>query len=68
VYLAGKLAPRIWPVVWLDSSGKTEALNAHPGFYSQPRFSPDGRRLALTMRTVSGTDIYVYELARISHE
>lgn len=64
VYLAGKVADLAWPVEWLDSSGKMEPLIATPAYYSQPRFSPDGRRLALTMRTSSGTDIYVYELAR----
>ena len=64
VYLAGKVTPESWPVAWLDSSGKMQPLTGTPGFYSQPRFSPDGRRLALTMRTSSGTDIYVYELGR----
>ena len=64
VYLAGKVEAQTWPVVWLDSSGKLQPLNAVPGFYSQPRFSPDERRLALTMRTSSGPDIYVYELGR----
>jgi serine/threonine-protein kinase len=64
VYLTGKVAAQTWPVVWLDSSGKMRPLIATPGFYSQPRFSPDGLRLALTMRTSSGPDIYVYELGR----
>ncbi|MGD1093901.1 MAG: protein kinase [Bryobacteraceae bacterium] len=65
VYLAGLgAASQTWPVVWLDSSGKMQPLIAAPGAYSTPRFSPDGRRLALTLSTSSGTDIYVYQLGR----
>ena len=64
VYLAGKGAAQTWPVVWLESSGKMQSLIATPGPYSQPRFSPDGRRLALTMSISGGNDIYVYELER----
>jgi len=64
VYLAGKEAAQTWPVVWLDSSGKMQPVISTPGAYSNPRFSPDGRRLALNVSTSSGTDIYVYELGR----
>jgi Tol biopolymer transport system component len=64
VYLAGKGAAQTWPVMWLDSSGKMQPLIATPGAYSNPRLSPDGRRLALMVSTSSGPDIYVYELDR----
>jgi serine/threonine-protein kinase len=64
VYLAGKGATQTWPVMWLDSSGKMQPLVASLGAYTVPRFSPDGRRLALLMSTSSGTDVYVYELER----
>ena len=64
VYLVGKGAAQTQPVVWLDSSGKMQPLIGIPGRYSMPRFSPDGRRLALTMTSSNGTDIYVYELER----
>jgi serine/threonine-protein kinase len=53
-----------YPVMWLDSSGKMQPLIAAPGAYDHPRFSPDGRRLALVNITSSGADIYVYELER----
>lgn len=36
-------------VVQVDRGGREETLVAKPGPYSQPRFSPDGRRLALVM-------------------
>jgi serine/threonine-protein kinase len=64
VYLAGKQTGQTWPVVWLDSSGKMSPLIATPSLYGEPRFSPDGRRLALTMTTSSGTNIFSYDLQR----
>jgi len=64
VYLAGKGAAQTWPVVWLDASGKMQPLITTPGAYGLPRFSPDGRRLALSMNSSSRTDIYVYDLGR----
>jgi Periplasmic component of the Tol biopolymer transport system len=64
VYLAGKGAGQTWPVVWLDSSGKMEPLISTPGAYLMPSFSPDGRHLALTINTGTGSDIYAYDLQR----
>lgn len=64
VYLAGKQAAHAWPVMWLGSSGKMSPLIATPGIYGQPRFSPDGHRLALTMSNSSGTNIFSYDLDR----
>jgi Protein kinase domain/WD40-like Beta Propeller Repeat len=64
VYLEGKEAAQTWPVMWLDSSAIMQRLIATPGLYTQPRFSPDGQRLALTMSSSGGSDIYVYELGR----
>ncbi len=61
VYLSGKGTGQNWPVVWLDSAGKTQSLYATPGNYVSPRFSPDGKRLALSPGT---NDIQVYDLQR----
>jgi serine/threonine-protein kinase len=61
VYLSGKGSGQNWPVVWLDSAGKTQSLYATPGNYYSPRFSPDGKRLALSLGT---NDIQVYDLQR----
>jgi predicted Ser/Thr protein kinase len=66
VYLSGKESSRSWPVVWMDSSGKTQPLLAKPGFYLTPRLSPDGQRLALAVGTNPGFDIWVYDLMRDS--
>ena len=63
VYLAGKSSAINWPIVWLDSSGKTQDLLTAPVAYAYPRFSPDGRRLAF-VTAVGGFNIQVYDLAR----
>jgi hypothetical protein len=47
VYRNGRVADQAWPVVWMDSSGKTQPLVTKPNGYTSPRFSPDGGLLAL---------------------
>jgi len=64
VYLAGKGGSWNWSIFWLDSSGKTQPLRATPGTYFAPRFSPDGKRLALTISEGSNSDIWIYEWER----
>src|SRR6266851_3778819 len=49
VYLSGRSGTPTWPLVWLDSTGKTEPLLATPGAYFTPRLSPDGKRLAVSV-------------------
>jgi serine/threonine-protein kinase len=63
VYLPGKTQVQGWPIVWLDSSGNTQSLLSTPGAYFFPRFSPDGRLLALGASTI-GQDIFVYDWRR----
>ena len=62
VYLAGKGQGS--PISWLDSTGKTQPLHAPPGVYRTPRFSPDGKRLAFSMSSGTGADIWVKDLDR----
>jgi Tol biopolymer transport system component len=64
VYLRGKLGDEIWPVDWLESSGKTEPLIATAERYFNPRVSPDGERLAVSLSSGKGTDIFVYDRRR----
>jgi Tol biopolymer transport system component len=52
----------IW---WLESSGQTKPLHAPSGLYENPRFSPDGKRLAFELATGSvRADIWVKDLER----
>jgi serine/threonine-protein kinase len=48
----------------MDSSGKTQPLLPAPGQYHTPRFSPDGKRLALAVGPVARGDIQVYDWQR----
>ena len=63
VYLSGRSSAAPYPIVWLDSTGKTTPLVAQPGIYDAPRFSPDGKRLAYLSNTGKGDDVFVYDLA-----
>ena len=64
VYRSGKVSAQGWPVSWLDNKGKIQPLIATPGFYIEPRFSPDGQRLALAQIAGSNRGIFVYDLQR----
>ena len=64
VHRTGKVAAPSWPVSWLDNSGNAKPLIATPGFYLAPRFSPDGKRLALAQFLGSHQQIFVYDLQR----
>ena len=48
----------------MDSAGKTQPLHATPGSYREPRFSPDGKRLAFSLEGGAGSDIWVKDLER----
>jgi Tol biopolymer transport system component len=61
VYHPGIATDQKWPIVLMDSSGKTEPLLPTPGNYSGPQFSPDGKRLALQVDTGKGQEIFVYD-------
>ena len=51
-------------VVWMSQDGKTSPLRAMPSIWTNPRFSPDGRRLALDILEGRNLDVWVYEWAR----
>jgi len=64
VYLPGTGAGPIFPISWVEGSGKTAPLHAPPARYHSLRFSPDGRRLAFSMLGAKGADIWVKDLDR----
>jgi Tol biopolymer transport system component len=71
VYESGpRLLP--WTIGWLDDAGKSRPLLAKPGLYYSPRLAPDGQRLAISIDSGRGSDIYVYDwqrdvLARVTY-
>jgi len=64
VFQTGKATGAVRIVAWLDSAGKTQPLRHVPGRYFSPRFSPDGKRLALASAEGGNMDIWVYEWER----
>jgi serine/threonine-protein kinase len=52
-------------MVWRDTKGKERPLMPDPDTYRDPRFSPDGKRLAYAvMPSGVGTDLWVFDRAR----
>jgi serine/threonine-protein kinase len=60
-YLSGRA--QFQPVIAAAGSDPV-ALIREPGNYSSPRFSPDGRRVAISVVSASSTDIWIYDTAR----
>jgi Tol biopolymer transport system component len=49
---------------WMDPAGKKEPLLVNPGAYRNPRLSPDGTRIALSIAAGGNQDVWVYGLQR----
>jgi Tol biopolymer transport system component len=64
VYVAGRGGFQNVSIYWMDREGKFTALRETPGGYSNPAFSPDGKRLALDINDGKRRDIWVYEWER----
>jgi Tol biopolymer transport system component len=65
IYVSGRGTGAGWSIAWLDSSGKTQPLLATPGRYFTPTFSPDGKRLAISVAGVIGRfNLAVYDWQR----
>jgi serine/threonine-protein kinase len=64
VYVPGQYLNFDAPIVWMDRTGKMSPLRGTPANWSNPQFSPDGRRLAVDILDKQQTDIWVYDWAR----
>jgi len=52
-------------LVWVDRNGtELETLTDATGLYSQPRLSPDGQHLAVSIGEGGNQDIWIYEVDR----
>jgi len=49
---------------WVYPTGKKEPLRAEPGAYLFSRLSPNGRRVAITIRDGGSSDVWVYDPQR----
>ena len=52
-----------WPIVWMNSAGKTEPLVPTPAHYMDASLSPDGTRLAIRKSEARDT-IFIYDIRR----
>ena len=50
-------------LVWVDRKGREELINAPARFYGQPRVSPDGTRVVVTIWDPDA-DLWIWDLAR----
>ncbi|HKD10757.1 MAG TPA: protein kinase, partial [Thermoanaerobaculia bacterium] len=64
VYLPGESTKFARPIDWMDREGKTSVLRAAPADWVNPRFSPDGKRLALQISDGKQEDVWIYEWGR----
>jgi serine/threonine-protein kinase len=64
VYVAGQGLGSEAPLMWLDRTGKTGPLRTTPADWSNPRFSPDGTRLAMDIAAPGGASVWVYDWVR----
>jgi Tol biopolymer transport system component len=63
-YVPGRNAVPRRTLVAVDRDGRTTLLSDARAAYAQPRFSPDGRWLAMTIESESGADVWVHDLQR----
>src|SRR5688572_18730797 len=60
-YLHGRA--QFQPLIVAGTSAPVPLIR-EPGSYSNPRFSPDGKRVAITVSTTNATDVWIYDIAR----
>jgi Tol biopolymer transport system component len=64
VYVPGTATTAARPIDWLTRDGKTAVLRAANADWANPRFSPDGQKLAVEIFDGTQRDLWVYEWAR----
>ena len=52
------------PIDWITRDGKSSSLRAARSEWGNPRFSPDGQRIAMDISDGKQRDIWVYDWAR----
>ena len=64
VYVPGRTSVPQRTLVLVDREGRTTPLSDVRGAYSHPRFSPDGRFVAVTIDSESGGDVWIFDVQR----
>jgi serine/threonine protein kinase/Tol biopolymer transport system component len=63
-YVPARPQPRQNSLTWVDRAGVETPAGPSGGTYFQPRLSPDGRRVAVTVRGPETDDVWLYDLSR----
>jgi len=64
VYVSGESLASSLAVYWMDREGKFQPLRSVPGDFVNPRISPDGKRLSLSVADGGSNGVWVYDWAR----
>ena len=64
VYLSGQTPVDESPILWMDRNGQTTPLRATPANWSNPRFSPDGTKLAVDIAASGVPAVWIYDWSR----
>jgi hypothetical protein len=64
VYVPARTTLEARSLVIVDREGRATPVADTRAAYSQPRFSPDGQSLAVTVDAEGGSDVWVYDLRR----
>ena len=64
VYVAGRADSPDERIYTMEASGKTTVIRAQGAEWFHPRYSPDGSKLAITIRTGPDPDIWIHEPER----
>jgi serine/threonine-protein kinase len=64
VYVPGGSSAGVRSIYWMDHEGRFQPMRESPASYTSPAFSPDGKRMAVTILDGKRNDIWVYEWGR----
>jgi serine/threonine-protein kinase len=56
--------PNARTLSWIDRNGRQEPLDAIQHHYTQPRISPDGKRIVYVTRTAPDNNVWVLDVSR----
>jgi serine/threonine-protein kinase len=63
-YVPGRAGTFEVPITWIDRSGRQTPLRPTASDWSNPRFSPDGRQLAIDIYDGKQIDVWIYDWSR----
>jgi Tol biopolymer transport system component len=64
VFASGGARQVLYRLVWLNRDGSTTAMPLEPRDYNDARLSPDGRRIAVTIRDRGTVGLWIYDLVQ----